>query len=115
MQPVAFVSGPYSAPKRWRGVPLIGFLYTFCNVWRAWRVSINYWQRGYAVICPHANTGFMDKYADYDTWLQGCLTFIRRLDPEVDCLVMLPNWTESAGAVQEWALATSLGITVTYW
>ena len=48
---IAYISGPYRA-RTHDGV--------FENIMRARKVAREYWMKGFAVICPHTNTIFMD-------------------------------------------------------
>ncbi len=80
------------------------------NIQAARRVALKYWKLGYAVICPHANTAFMDGACEDQVWLDGDLEMIRRCD----VVVMIPGWKESRGAVVEHELAVSLGKEVIY-
>ncbi len=70
------------------------------------------WLQGWAVICPHANSIFMDgKEGETDgVFLNGDLEIIRRCD----AIYMLDNWKESSGAKEELRLAVSLGLEIIY-
>ncbi len=73
------------------------------NIRLAAEVALRYWQRGYAVICPHMNTAFFDGEAEDSVWLAGDLEMILRCD----MVVMLPNWRDSHGAMVEHNVAIS--------
>lgn len=95
---VAYIAGPYRAnPKLGRTVLM--------NIRSAELVAIRYWQKGFAVICPHLNTAFFDGMAPDSVWLDGDLEFVRRSD----VVVMMKGWEHSSGATKELELARSLG------
>jgi hypothetical protein len=98
---LVFISGPYRAPTI-RGV--------VANIREAEAVALEYWREGYAVICPHLNTALMDGALPDSVWLEGDREILRRCD----VVVMMPRWTESAGATAEHALAVELGLAVLY-
>jgi len=101
---VAYISGPYRA-KTVSGV--------LRNIIKAREVAIKYWKLGYAVICPHTNTAFMDGEAPDEVWLEGDKEIIRRLTPE-DAIVMMIGWEDSEGAKAELELAKELGLKIIY-
>ena len=80
------------------------------NIYRARRVAIKYWQKGYAVICPHMNSAHFDGKTSDDVFLDGYLEFVRRSD----ILVMLLNWMKSSGARKEQKLAYKLKKKIIY-
>jgi len=86
------------------------------NVGRARLAAVEYWQRGFTVICPHLNTyNFdFDHGITYEAILEGDLEIIRRLRLGQDKVVMLPGWAESRGALIEHEEARSLGLRVEY-
>ena len=98
---VAYVAGPYRA-KSIHGVAQ--------NIRAAGDVARKYWLLGYAVICPHFNTAFMDGEDTDDIFLNGDLEMIRR----IDTMVMMSNWEKSTGARGEHALAVKLGKEIIY-
>lgn len=101
---VAFISGPYRANTP-NGV--------FENIMRARAVALKYWKLGYAVICPHMNTMFMDGACEDEVWLLGDLEIIDRLNGS-DCIVMMTGWEGSKGAVREYQRAETCGLEVIY-
>lgn len=112
MMKVAYIAAPYRAPTLWGIVQ---------NIRRAEAVALQYWKRGYAVICPHKNTAFFDgavaadantRFADSSVWLAGGLEILRRLRPGYDVLVLCPRWEASRGTCSEKALAENLGILI---
>ena len=98
---VAMISGPYRASTL-RGVVE--------NIRAAEREALRWWDKGYAVICPHKNTALFDGECDDCMWLEGALEFVRRSD----VLVMLPRWEHSEGARAELELAEQLGKEIVY-
>ena len=100
---VAYIAGKYRS-KTNAGVSI--------NIQRAATVSLRYWKKGFAVICPHKNTGFFTGCPD-EVWLKGDLEILSRLSPEKgDVLVAINGWENSKGAVAEVEYAKSLGLEV---
>lgn len=89
---VIYISGPYRADT-------VNGVYE--NIQRARTATIGLWRQGYAVICPHLNTSFMDGICQDDVWLEGDLELLRR----ADAIYMLRGWQKSDGAIQELNLA----------
>lgn len=99
---VIYVAGKYRA-ESWNGV--------FENIMKARAVARNLWVHGWAVVCPHANTFFMDgEDIPNRTFLDGDLEIIRRCD----AMFMLDNWKDSEGARGEHTLAVELGLPIFY-
>lgn len=86
------------------------------NVERARAAAVEYWQRGFTVICPHLNTyNFdIDHGITYEAILEGDLEIIRRLGDR-DRVVMLAGWVDSEGASREHEEARKLGLKVEYY
>lgn len=103
---IAYICGPYRASTP-SGI--------VANIRRAEAISIEYWCKGYAVICPHKNTALFDGLADDGVWLEGAKEFIRRMIPGRDVVVMVPGWEDSEGSKDERSLAMDLGIKIIYW
>lgn len=104
MEPVpsiVFISGPYRA-RTCFGVLL--------NILRARRVAYRYWRDGHIVICPHANSAFMDRACSDELWLDAYLTLLRHCGS----IVMMRNWEQSTGAIAERDAAIRAGIRVIY-
>lgn len=80
------------------------------NIYRARKVAIKYWKRGYAVICPHSNSGFFDGKAPDKTFLDGYLELVRRSD----ILAMLPGWSFSSGSCKEHEFGMNLRKKIIY-
>jgi len=98
---VLYVAGPY------RAATVSGIV---ANIRAAEKVAVEFWQKGYAVICPHKNTALFDGLAPDFVWLQGDLEMLRRCD----VIVMIPGWENSTGAKAELAEAERLGLEVIY-
>lgn len=95
-----FVAGPYRDPR--------GPFYIHANIEAARVVAAEWWQRGWAVLCPHMNTAMMDGLMPDQAFLDGALEMLKRCD----AIVLMPNWSESEGALAEEALATKLGLPI---
>lgn len=84
------------------------------NIFKAGKVAAELWDRGHAVICPHANTSeFLvpTKITQYEDFIKGDLMMIARCD----AMVMLPEWENSKGAVLEHNYALELGVPVYFY
>lgn len=95
-----YVAGPYRSKDGMWGVHQ--------NIQRAKEVAANLWRMGFAVICPHANTAFMDGLGTDEMFLNGDLEMVKRCDG----VVMLSGWEESTGATKERQFAKDLGMPV---
>ena len=93
---VIYVAGKYRSSS-WNGV--------WDNIMHARKVARRLWLEGWAVICPHANTIFMDGEETDGVFLKGDLEIVRRCD----AMYMLDNWEDSEGAIGEHTLAVELG------
>lgn len=92
---IVFLCGPYRAKT---------VLGRILNIYRARKVAIQFWKKGYAVICPHLNSALFDKYCREEIFLDGYLEIVRRSD----ILALLPDWSTSSGARKEHKLAIKL-------
>jgi len=70
---------------------------TYENIQIARKAAVMLWCKGWAVICPHLNTAFMDGIVPLETFLQGDFEMVSRCD----AVFMLPNWQDSKGAKRE--------------
>lgn len=98
---IAYIVGPYRAKT------IFGRM---LNVYRARKAAIEYWQKGYIVICPHTNSAHFDGKASDSVFLKGYLELVKR----VDVLVMLPKWLKSSGSIEEYRLGITLGKEIIY-
>lgn len=96
---VMFVAGPYRSTDEWA---------VFQNIRRAEALSLELWNLGLAVICPHKNTEHFGGAAPDRLWLDGALEMVRRSD----AVVCTPDWECSTGARGEIAYARQHGIPV---
>ena len=98
---LVYIAGPYNADTTYARQKNIEAARDEAAVW---------WQKGYAVICPHMNTANMDGVVERDVWLAGDFEIIRRCD----IIVMLPGWEESAGAREEFEVAVAHVLVIYY-
>ena len=98
---LAYIAGPY------RAATVYGIKE---NIRRAEAVALKWWKKGYAVICPHANTSLFDGELPDETFLEGTMEMLRRSD----VVVMMPGWEKSAGSIAEREEALMTGKHVEY-
>ena len=97
MTPQAYIAGPYTGAVSG-------------HVWAALRAAQRVMEaRGWLPIVPHV-MGPHD--ATWDAAMGRCRAILRGLDPERDCVVLLPEWEASRGACAERELALSLGLKI---
>lgn len=95
-----YVAGAYRA-EGWHNV--------FENILKARAAARLLWLKGWAVICPHANSILMDgPDIPAQTFLDGDLEIIQRCD----AICMLPGWEKSEGSNMEYAHAIELGLEI---
>lgn len=82
------------------------------NILAAQKVAVDLWEMGHHVICPHLNTIHFENTcrSSYEHYIAGDLDMISRLD----CLVMIPGWEESKGALIEKEYAEKLDMPIYY-
>lgn len=93
---IAYLSAPYSAPTQNE---------VYENIQTARRLSVALWKLGYAVICPHLNSMFMDGVVPYERFLEADLTILSKCD-----VLFAYRWRESDGATAEVRRALKLGL-----
>jgi hypothetical protein len=98
---VVYISGAYRASSQNE---------VFENIMRARAAAVKLWNQGYAVICPHTNSIFMDGVNTDTTFLEGDLELLKRCD----CIYMLKGWYRSQGATAELELAKKLNMEIIY-
>ena len=94
-----YVAGPYRGASEWDVVQ---------NIRRAEALALAVWKLGAACICPHKNTALFGGAAPDEVWLEGDLEILRRCD----AVICTADWSRSAGAIGEVALARQIGIAV---
>lgn len=99
---LAYIAGPY------RGKTINE---TRENIRLAEKAAVEYWEKGYAVICPHLNSAFLDGICSDEHFLRAYEEILKRCD----LVVMLPGWTNSVGSKREFFLAEGLGIPTIMW
>lgn len=98
-----YISGPYRSDKGVNGIAQ--------NIQKAREIARRLWLCGYAVICPHLNTGLMDGPDIPDqVWLEGDFEMVKRCDG----IVMMYGWEHSEGATAEHGVAQSNGLKIFY-
>ena len=102
---VAFISGPFRGANHWQ---------IHCNVTEAEKAIPKLIRMNYIPYCPHTTTRHLQDLFPDDTFLEMCLAFIKRMNPETDIMWMLRHWENSKGACEEHELAIHLGIEVRY-
>lgn len=80
------------------------------NIERARQVAERYWRDGYAVLCPHTNSGYMDGVVSDQRFLAGTLELAARCD----AIAMMPGWYRSEGARAEHEQAMQRGQKIIY-
>lgn len=81
------------------------------NIYEARTMALRLWKEGFAVICPHANTG-LSFYgaADEKVFLKGDLEILARCD----AVMLVGNYARSYGALKEIELATKKKMPIFY-
>ena len=100
---IAYVAGPYRSDT-------VNGIYQ--NIQAARAVAAELWAIGFAVICPHMNSAFMDGIACDDTFIKGDIEIMLRC---ADFVVMLPGYYESEGCELEATAAIEARIPVYYY
>jgi len=80
------------------------------NIEKASDVAFKYWEKGFAVICPHKNTSFFDSDIPDKVFLDGDLEILKKCDG----IVMMKDWDKSVGAINELKLAKELKLDIIY-
>lgn len=110
---VAYVAGPFNAATE-EGIKE--------NIQRACDVSVKYWQKGFAVVCPHTNTALrpFTKAATAETIDTTGVSREQTLAGDIaimlkcDLIVMMKGWQNSTGATYEHQVATEHGMEIVY-
>ena len=87
---LVYIAGPYGGKSRFG---LIRFFQVLLNIWRARRVAVQLWAKGFVAICPHLNTFLMDNVCQRERFLEGDLEILKHCD----ALVTAGEWFDSEG------------------
>jgi len=99
---VAYVAGPYRGPTEYQ---------VHRNIQEAEAIALELWRIGFAVICPHKNSGYFGGEVSEDLILEGCLKIVEKSD----CIVMMYSWERSEGSTVEREFALQHSVPVYYW
>ncbi len=67
------------------------------NIHEAKLMAMYYWNKDYAVLCPHSNSANFDGLLSDDKFLEGTMLMLAKCD----LIAMHPNWQQSAGCLNE--------------
>lgn len=95
-----YVAGSYSADTRTRELQ---------NVMAALVAACALTKRGFHCVVPHVAGSHR---VDWETAMTRCRAMIHSMDPNQDCLVLLPGWENSRGAREERDIAMAIGMEV---
>lgn len=97
-----YIAGPYRDSKK-DGIRK--------NIMAAREVAAAVWGAGHVAICPHLNTFHFEEFGFPDgIYLEGDLKILARCDG----ILMMSNWSKSAGAIRERGYAEENGIPIFY-
>lgn len=97
----AYIAGPYTANTP-EGIHK--------NIGAALRLATMAAALGWEVILPH--TMGPHREITWEDAMIRCRELVRGLDPARDCVVLVPGWDKSRGALEEVDLAEALGIPI---
>jgi nucleoside 2-deoxyribosyltransferase len=82
------------------------------NIRAAEEVALQLWKMGFAVICPHTMCRYYDDMNPREAgfYLRGDLELIKRSD----AIMLLDDWEESEGSVDEHSFAIKEGMLIFY-
>jgi hypothetical protein len=98
---VVYIAGPYRADT------IAGVV---ANIRAAEAVAAKYLKLGYAVICPHKNTGLMDGICTDNIFLAGYIEIMLRCD----AVILMDGFSKSEGARREYKVAKKKGMPTIY-
>ena len=99
---VVYIAGPYRSKGGINGIAE--------NIWNARQAAVRWIKKGYAVICPHLNTSFMDGALPDEVFLECGLELLNR----ADVIVVLPGWQDSEGSKAEVLRAREIGLEILF-
>ena len=107
MRKIAFICGPFYS----KDTKIVEE-----NIKNAEAVAEAYWKKGYSVLCPHTNSGFMlGRGVSEGRFRQFYLDLIPVLHDNADvALVALPGYEKSEGSMAEITLAHMCRIYISY-
>ena len=85
---IIYIIGPFRAENAWLVEQ---------NIRRAEEAALKLWQKGFTVICPHANTRFFDGFLPSDVFLKGDLEILKRCN----AALCISGWMHSVGSCNE--------------
>lgn len=92
---IAYIAGPYRPKHRQTLIE---------NIRAAEQVAMKYWRMGFAVICPHLNSAFMDGIMPDQHFLDADIEILKRCD----VLILMKGWDKSTGSCFEAETAAKL-------
>jgi hypothetical protein len=102
---VAYIAGPYRGRSQ---IKIINWLQRQANIRRAAKVAKWAWREGYAVVCPHKNSGNFDGLNTDLVFLNGDVEILQRCD----VMILAPGWERSEGTKGEIQVAFNTGIRI---
>lgn len=96
---IVYISGKYSGD-------------IIANIDKARAMAIKVWEAGFTALTPHLNTIHFetDCQCSYEDYLDGDVELVKRSD----CVLMLPEWEYSKGALIEHGEAKKLSKPIFY-
>ena len=85
---VIYIIGPYRSSTTY-GVKQ--------NIDKAELLAVELWKLGYAIICPHKNSAFLEGVTKDETFLKGGIELLKRSD----IAITTEGWEESEGSLEE--------------
>lgn len=98
---IAYIIAPYRTDTIYE---------TLKNIRKAEKVAVEYWKKGYAVICPHKNSALLNGATDEKVFLDGYIEILTRCD----LCVVLKGYDKSSGSKKEIEIAKEYKIDIIY-
>jgi nucleoside 2-deoxyribosyltransferase len=109
-KPVIYIAGPFrSASAFVPGQQDAWGIHQHVTNAMAWALKV--WRAGGVALCPHGNTFCFQNSAPDHVWLEGDLELLRRCD----AVLLIPGWSQSAGATAERDFAVAQQLPVFEW